>query len=90
MRKDLTEDPARTANLSSSAQSVLKYIADNNAQTYKASRSISISDPNLAQAEKLLNENIVKFAMGMQDPKPILEQAEELKKAVEAEKKNKT
>jgi N-acetylglucosamine transport system substrate-binding protein len=88
MRKDLTEDPARTANLSSSAQSVLKYIADNNAQTYKASRSISISDPNLAQAEKLLNENIVKFAMGMQDPKPILEQAEELlKKAVEAEKK---
>lgn len=88
MRKDLTEDPARTANLSSSAQSVLKYIADNKAQTYKASRSISISDPNLAQAEKLLDENIVKFAMGMQDPKPILEQAEELlKKAVEAEKK---
>lgn len=88
MRKDLTEDPAIMANLSSSAQSVLKYISDNQAQTYKASRSISISDPNLAQAEKLMNENIVKFAMGMQDPKPILEQAEELlKKAVEAEKK---
>ncbi|NMO94268.1 ABC transporter substrate-binding protein [Paenibacillus lemnae] len=88
MRKDLAEDPERAAKLTSSAQAVLKYIADNKAQTYKASRSISISDPNLAQAEKLMNENIVKFAMGLQDPKPILEQAEELlKKAVEAEKK---
>lgn len=88
MRKDLIDDPARTANLSSSAQSVLKYIADNQAQAFKASRSISISDPNLAQAEKLMNENIAKFAMGMQDPKPILEQAEALlKKAVEAEQK---
>ena len=67
MRKDLMEDPSRAANLSSSAQSVLKYIADNNAQTFKASRSTNISDPNLAQAEKLMNENIVKFAMGMQD-----------------------
>lgn len=89
MRKDLAEDPAKMASLSSSAQSVLKYIAENDAQTYKASRSISISDPNLAQAEKLMDENIVKFALGKQDPKPILEQAEELlKKALEAEKKN--
>lgn len=88
MRKDLIEDPAKTANLSTSAQSVLKYIGDNEAHTYKASRSISISDPNLAQANKLLDENIVKFALGMQDPKPILEEAEELlKKALEAEKK---
>lgn len=88
MRKDLAEDPAKMASLSSSAQSVLKYIADNDAHTYKASRSISISDPNLAQAEKLMDENIVKFALGKQDPKPILEQAEELlKKALEAEKK---
>lgn len=88
MRKDLTEDPSRTVNLTSSAQAVLKYIADNKAHTYKASRSVSISDPNLAQAEKLLNENIVKFALGKQDPKPILEEAEKLlTKAVEAAKK---
>lgn len=88
MRKDLIDDPAKTANLSTSAQSVLKYISDNEAHTYKASRSISISDPNLAQANKLLDENVVKFALGMQEPKPILEEAEALlKKALEAEKK---
>ncbi|HZG74504.1 MAG TPA: ABC transporter substrate-binding protein, partial [Paenibacillus sp.] len=88
MRKDLIEDPAKTANLSTSAQSILKYIGDNDAHTYKASRSVSISDPNLAQANKLLDENIVKFALGLQEPKPILEEAEELlKKALEAENK---
>ena len=88
MRKDLIEDPAKTANLSTSAQSILKYIGDNDAHTYKASRSVSISDPNLAQANKLLDENIVRFALGLQEPKPILEEAEELlKKALEAENK---
>lgn len=88
MRKDLIEDSSRTAKLMSSTKAVLEYIAKNDAQTYKASRSISISNPNLAQAEKLLDENIVKFALGLQDPKPILEEAEKLlEKAVEAEKK---
>lgn len=88
MRKDLIDDPSRSAKLMSSTKAVLGYIAENDAHTYKASRSISISDPNLAQAEKLMDENIVKFALGKQDPKPILEQAEELlKKAVEAENK---
>lgn len=87
MRSDLTEDPARTVNLTSSAQAVLKYITDNDAHAYKASRTISISNPNLAQAEKLLDENIVKFALGLQDPKPILEEAEKLlERALEAEK----
>jgi len=88
LRKDLIDDPARAERLMSSTKAVLEYITKNDAQTFKASRTVSISDPNLAQAEKLLDENIVKFAMGKQDPKPILEQAEELlKKAVEAEKK---
>lgn len=88
MRKDLIEDSSRTTKLMSSTKAVLEYIAKNDAQTYKASRSISISNPNLAQAEKLLDENIVKFALGLQDPKPILEEAEKLlEKAVEAEKK---
>lgn len=88
MRKDLIEDPSRTAKLMSSTKAVLEYITENEAHTYKASRSISISNPNLAQAEKLLDENIVKFALGLQDPRPILEEAEKLlEKAVEAEKK---
>jgi len=88
MRKDMIENSEIMAKLSSSAQSVLKYIDENEAKTYKASRAVSISDPNLAQAEKLMEENIVKFALGKQDPKPILEQAEALlQKALEAEKK---
>lgn len=87
MRKDLTEDPANVANLSSSAQAVLNYISENEARTYKASRSVSISDPSYAQATKLMGEATVKIAMGLQDPIPVLEEAEELlKKALEAQK----
>ena len=87
MRSDLTEDAARTVNLSSSAQAVLKYITENNARAYKASRSVSISDPNFAQATKLMDENTIKFVLGQQDPMPILEEAEKLlTKALEAQK----
>lgn len=87
MRSDLTVDAARTVNLSSSAQAVLKYITENNARAYKASRSVSISDPNFAQATKLMDENTIKFVLGQQDPMPILEEAEKLlTKALEAQK----
>jgi N-acetylglucosamine transport system substrate-binding protein len=88
MRKDLINDPAKTVKLSSSAQAILKYLNDNEARTFKASRTISISDPNLAKATKVMDEAIVKIALGKQDPKPILEEAEGLlQKALEAQKK---
>lgn len=91
LRKDLIEDPSRAVNLMSSAQAVLEYIADNDVRAFNTSRSnrtVNISHPSLAQAEKLMEENVVKFALGIQDPRPILEEAEKLLEiAVEAEKK---
>lgn len=88
MRKDLIDDSSKVVKLSTSAQAILKYIKDNDARSYKPHRTVSISDPNLAKANKLVEEATTKIVLGKQDPKPILEEADALlKKAVEAQKK---
>lgn len=88
MRKDLIDDASKVVKLSTSAQAILKYIKDNGARSYKPHRTVSISDPNLAKANKMVEEATVKIVLGKQDPKPILEEADALlKKAVEAQKK---
>ncbi|WP_284645703.1 extracellular solute-binding protein [Paenibacillus silviterrae] len=88
MRKDIIDDASKVVKLSSSAQAILKYIKETDARTYKAHRTISISDPNLAKATKMVEEMTVKVVLGKQDPKPILEEAEQLlQKAVQAQKK---
>lgn len=88
MRKDLIDNSSNVVKLSTSAQSILKYLKDNNTRAYKAHRTVSISDPDLAKANKLVDEATVKIVLGKQDPKPILEEAEVLlQKAVEAQKK---
>ncbi|CAN7562258.1 ABC transporter substrate-binding protein [Paenibacillus sp. LjRoot56] len=88
MRKDLIDDSSKVVKLSTSAQAILKYIKDNDARSYKPHRTVSISDPNLAKANKMMEEATVKIVLGKQDPKPILEEADALlKKAVEAQKK---
>ncbi|MEY9095877.1 extracellular solute-binding protein [Paenibacillus sp. RC84] len=88
MRKDLTDDSSKVLKLSSSAQAILNYIKENDARAYKAHRTVSISDPNLAKAVKIVEEATVKIVLGKQDPKPILEEAEALlQKAVAAQKK---
>ncbi|MDQ0873518.1 N-acetylglucosamine transport system substrate-binding protein [Paenibacillus sp. V4I3] len=88
MRKDLIDDASKVVKLSTSAQAILKYIKDNDARSYKPHRTVSISDPNLAKANKMVEEATVKIVLGKQDPKPILEEADALlKKAVESQKK---
>jgi len=88
MRKDLIDDSAKVAKLSSSAQAILKYIKDSGARTYKAHRTISISDPNLVKATKVRDEAITKIVLGKLDPKQMLDEAEGLlQEAVKAQKK---
>lgn len=88
LRKDLTEKTELAAKLQTSTQAVLKYINDNKAKTYKASRAVSLSSPESSQAGKILEEAIPNIFLGKQDPKPILEQSEALlKKAIEKEQK---
>ncbi|KRF06889.1 ABC transporter substrate-binding protein [Paenibacillus sp. Soil766] len=88
MRKDLIDNSANVAKLSSSAQAILKYIKETEARTYKAHRTVSISDPNMVKATKVRDEAITKIVLGKQDPKPMLEEAEALlQQAVKAQKK---
>ncbi|WP_068775102.1 ABC transporter substrate-binding protein [Paenibacillus sp. FJAT-26967] len=88
LRKDLVENPERAEKLQSSARAVLKYIKENKARAYKASRSVSISDPSYKQATKLIDEATTKIFLGKQDPLPVLQQAEELlKKSLDKMKK---
>lgn len=78
VRADFIEDQARYDKLQSSSKSVLSYIEENNVQLTKAYRTVSIVHPSFDQAFKRRDEAIINVILGKEDPKQMLEEAEEL------------
>lgn len=87
LRKDLIEDSGRADKLQAVIKEVLAFYTNRKVRGETGYRDVTLTDPALAQSQKVINEAVTAITSGKQDPLPILEEAEKLlERAIEAEK----
>lgn len=87
VRQEFVADKTLMESLQSAPKAVLQYMSVNKTVMTSQVRTVTLSDPAAAQAEKTLSEAITQITSGKKDPVPVLEQAEKLHtQALEAQK----
>ncbi|WP_378163328.1 ABC transporter substrate-binding protein [Cohnella sp. GCM10020058] len=87
VRQEFVADKTLMESLQSAPKAVLQYMSANKTVVTSQIRTVTLSDPAAAQAEKTLTEAITEITSGKKDPVPVLEQAEKLHtQALEAQK----
>lgn len=88
IRQDYMNDKARADKLKDAPKAMLEYLKNNKMIGENGYREVTLSDPAVNQAKKVLDEAVNNIASGKQDPLPKLQEAEALlKKAIDAQPK---
>src|SRR5690625_4983327 len=82
VRKDFIDDEERASSLQQVSQAVMRYMDENNTKIENGFKTVPMSDPSKSQGGKVMDEAVTNIVLGKQDPKPILEEAEELYKII--------
>ncbi|RAV18986.1 extracellular solute-binding protein [Paenibacillus contaminans] len=88
IRSDYMDDQARAEKLQDAPRAMLQYMKTNKVMGETGSFAVTLSAPERAQADKLLNDNRGLIAEGKKDPKDVLQEVELfMKKAIDSKKK---
>ncbi|MFD0712918.1 ABC transporter substrate-binding protein [Paenibacillus sp. GCM10027626] len=86
IRADYLTDPQRAAKLQDAPKALLEYLSNNKMMGENGVRNVTLSDPTVLQAKKVMDEATNNIVLGKQDPLPKLQEAEALlKKAIDAQ-----
>jgi N-acetylglucosamine transport system substrate-binding protein len=86
IRADYMSDKERADKLQDAPKAFLEYLNNNKTKGENGVRDVTLSDPAVNQAKKVMDEATNNIVLGKQDPLPKLQEAEALlKKAIEAQ-----
>jgi N-acetylglucosamine transport system substrate-binding protein len=88
VRKDFFDNTDRAGKIQDAPKAMYDYLKSNKVKFESGYRNITLTDPAYQLSNLVISEAITQIALGIQDPMPILQEAEGLlKKAIEADKK---